>query len=229
MLDFLIILHTLMKYNREEHSLNVLGFQTTVVETKITLDKNQLNSIVVVDKNQFLGVIVKDDLFNEDHNSTLYDVRHLFRVLYLREDYSLFDYLRIISIYNMISIPVVDEDNMTLIDLINSEDILKKFHNTGLIVEGSTVLILKKFSKAFLYSEVFQIAEANAAKIFGSYINSSDEEETEIVLNIFHTGLNELLQSYRRYDYDIVSFHEEDLHHETLKANSDYFSKYLTV
>jgi hypothetical protein len=123
----------------------------------------------------------------------------------------------------------VVKEGMTFLGVINANAILTKFENTGLNVEGSTVLVIKKSSQTFSYAEVFQIAEANAAKIFGSYINNSDQTDTEIVLNIFHLGLNELLQSYRRYDYEIVSFHEEDLHHETLRANSDYFSKYLTV
>lgn len=218
-----------MKYNTKEHSTNVLSIQSSLADARATLDKYHLNNIVVVDENQFLGIITKDELLHAEENSVLDDVRHLLRPVYLREDYTLFDWLRITTTYNMINLPIVDEEDMSFIEVVNSKDILEKFDNTGLNVEGSTVLILKKSSKAFSYSEVFQIAEANAAKIFGSYINSSNEEETEIVLNIYHLGLNELLQSYRRYDYEVISFHEEDLHQETLKANSEYFSKYLTV
>ena len=48
-------------------------------------------------------------------------------------------------------------------------------------------------------------------------------------MKILHAGLNELLQSLRRYHYEILSYHDEDLHRETLEDNSDYLSKYLTV
>ena len=77
--------------------------------------------------------------------------------------------------------------------------------------------------------KVFQIIEAHGAKVLATFIGNSDESRTEIVLKIIHTGLNELLQSFRRYDYEIISYHDEDLHHETLKDNSEYLSKYLTV
>jgi len=218
-----------MKYNQEEYPNNVLSIQSSLVEAKATIEKYHLNNIIIVDDNQFLGIITAAELYNADDASFLGDLRHLLRPVYLREDYTLFDWLRLTSAYDMINLPIVDEEDMSFMKMVNYQDILKKFDNTGLNLEGSTVLVLKKSSKAFSYSEVFQVAEANAAKIFGSYIDSSNEDETKIVLNIYHLGLNELLQSYRRYDYEVISFHEEDLHHETLKANSEYFSKYLTV
>jgi len=218
-----------MTNNLEEHNASILNGNSTVVNAKTVLMEKQLSNIVVVEENKFIGIITKDDLMKADDNSVLNEIKHLLKPVFLRENFTLFDWLKITLTFDISVFPIVAEDEKTLVSLIDTKHILKKFEQTGLNVEGSIVLILKKTSIAFSYSEVFQIAEANNAKIFGSYINTSDEEETEIVLNLYHMGLNELLQSYRRYEYDIISYHLEDLHQETIKANSEYFSKYLTV
>jgi len=218
-----------MTNNLEEHNASILNVNSTVVNAKTVLMEKQFANIVVVEENKFIGIITKDDLMKADDNSVLNEIKHLLKPVFLRENFTLFDWLKITSTFDISVFPFVAEDEKTLVSLIDTKHILKKFKQTGLNVEGSIVLILKKTSIAFSYSEVFQIAEANNAKIFGSYINTSDEEETEIVLNLYHMGLNELLQSYRRYEYDIISYHVEDLHQETIKANSEYFSKYLTV
>lgn len=218
-----------MKYTKEHFSQYTLDIQSTVLEAKSIFDKNQATDIIVLDDKKFVGLLSLNVISSVDETSTLSDVAHLMKSIFLRENFSLFDWLKLSSIYKTSFLPLVSEDDMIFIGMLSPDDILEKFENTGLNVENSTVLVIKKSSKAFSYSQVFQIAEANAAKIFGSYIHSSDVEETEIVLSIYHMGLNELLQSYRRYDYEIVSYHEEDLHHETLKANSEYFSKYITV
>ena len=96
-------------------------------------------------------------------------------------------------------------------------------------MESSTILVIQKDSDKFSYSEVFHVVETNGAKVLATFIANSNKSKTEVILKIIHTGLNELLQSFRRYDFEIVSFHEEDLHNETLKDNSEYLSKYLTV
>jgi len=218
-----------MKNNLKEHNVNIINVNSTIVDAKTKLEQEQFNNFIIEDKSNFIGIIFRADLLNTDENLTFDDIRGKLHQVFLRENFTLFDWLKIISNFNISIFPIVADDEKTLIGSIDTKSVLKKFEHTGLNVESSIVLILSKASIEFSYSEVFQIAEANNAKIFGSYISNSNEEETEIVLNLYHMGLNELLQSYRRYEYDIISYHVEDLHYETIKANSEYFSKYLTV
>jgi hypothetical protein len=51
----------------------------------------------------------------------------------------------------------------------------------------------------------------------------------QVTLKIGNTGLNETIQTFRRYSYTIVSGHEEDSYIESLKERSDYLSKYLSI
>ncbi len=41
--------------------------------------------------------------------------------------------------------------------------------------------------------------------------------------------MNEIIQSFRRYDYEIISEHFEDNYINTLKERSDYLDKYLNI
>ena len=50
-----------------------------------------------------------------------------------------------------------------------------------------------------------------------------------ITLKISTTSLNEIIQSFRRYSYNIVSGHEDDSYLETLKRRSQYLDKYLNM
>ena len=41
--------------------------------------------------------------------------------------------------------------------------------------------------------------------------------------------INEIIQSFRRYDYQVLSQHKEDYFLEDLKDRSDYLQKYLNI
>ena len=51
----------------------------------------------------------------------------------------------------------------------------------------------------------------------------------QITLKIGNTSLNEIIQTFRRYSYNIVSGHEEDSYIESLKERSQYLDKYLNM
>lgn len=229
MLNFLIILHSIMKYNSPTSTPSTLGINQKVSEAKNLFNQQDTKVALVLDAQTFKGLLFEEDLENLDDDLTLNDIESILKLVYLTSNFSIFDWFKIRSLYDIDNIPLIDDKDFSYLNSIGYEDFIEKFRETGLNVELSSILILKKPTSEFKYSEVFQIAEANGAKIFGSYINFSDQDETEIILNLHHTGLNELLQSYRRYGFDVVSFHDEDLHHETIKTNSEYFSKYLTV
>jgi hypothetical protein len=40
-------------------------------------------------------------------------------------------------------------------------------------------------------------------------------------------AINEIIQSFRRYNYEIISEHQEDNYINSLKERSDYLDKYL--
>ena len=54
-----------------------------------------------------------------------------------------------------------------------------------------------------------------------------ENDKVQITVKIGNAALNDVLQSFRRYGYNIVSGIEEDSYIESLKERSDYLKKYL--
>ena len=41
--------------------------------------------------------------------------------------------------------------------------------------------------------------------------------------------INEIIQTFRRYNYSVLSLHEDDFYLQDLKDRSDYLQKYLDM
>ena len=125
-------------------------------------------------------------------------------------------------------IPVLDELN-NYIGYYELEDLIKVFNETPFLKELGGIIIIEKPINGYSFSQISQIVEGNNAKILGAYISSSDAEKVQITLKIAEGSLNEIIQTFRRYEYEIISEHQEDDYLKTLKERSDYLDKYLNI
>ena len=89
------------------------------------------------------------------------------------------------------------------------------------------IIVIEKGQNDFSFSEVSQIVESNNAKLLGAFISKVEKDVVQITLKISYVGLNDILQSFRRYSYNIVSGHDDDQFLNNLKDRSDYLNKYL--
>ena len=78
-------------------------------------------------------------------------------------------------------------------------------------------------------SEVAQIVESNNGTLLGSYISNNFGDKTELTLKISSQEINEIIQSFRRYNYTIITEHQDDFYLEELKNRSDYLQKFLNT
>ena len=81
----------------------------------------------------------------------------------------------------------------------------------------------------YSFSEISQIVESNNAKLLGAFISNMHSDLVQITIKIGYTSLNDVIQTFRRYSYNIVSGHEEDTFIENLKDRSKYLDKYLNM
>jgi hypothetical protein len=206
-----------------------LDINVDVAKAKAVFSELNTNALPVVEEKAFKGMLFLSAIEDFDNSKPLRLLTHLFQDISLKNGYTFFDWFKMCSTYDVTQIPLVNPKGFHFEGNVGLKEILEIYKNSSLTLELSTILVVEKDSETFAYSQVFQIVEAHGAKVLATFIGNSNKETTEVVLKILHTGLNELLQSFRRYDYDIISYHDEDLHHETLKDNSEYLSKYLTV
>jgi hypothetical protein len=71
--------------------------------------------------------------------------------------------------------------------------------------------------------------ESNGVKILGFYISERSNGFTQVTLKVASDEINEIMQTFRRYDYKIISNHDNDIYLEDLKNRSDYLQKYLEM
>ena len=78
-------------------------------------------------------------------------------------------------------------------------------------------------------SQITQIVESNNGKLLGLFVSEADTQSVQITIKIALGGMNDIIQTFRRYNYEIVSEHHEDNYLNNLKERSDYLDKYLNI
>lgn len=125
-------------------------------------------------------------------------------------------------------IPILDENNI-YVGYYEMEDIMRFFQETPFLKEQGGIIIVQKGLLDYSMSEVTQIVESNNGKILGCFISEADVENVQITVKIGLGAMNEIIQTYRRYGYEIISEHQEDTYINSLKERSDYLDKYLNI
>ena len=52
---------------------------------------------------------------------------------------------------------------------------------------------------------------------------------TQATIKISSDDINEIIQTFRRYNYIVMSLHKDDFYLQDLKDRSDYLQKYLDM
>ena len=124
--------------------------------------------------------------------------------------------------------PVLSEQNKYL-GYYELNDVISLFNESPFFSEVGGVLVIEKGVNDYSFSEISQIVESNDGKLLGAFISKMNSDLVQVTLKIGNTGLNEIIQTFRRYSYNIISGHEEDSYIESLKERSDYLNKYLDM
>jgi hypothetical protein len=139
----------------------------------------------------------------------------------------LLDVLGVFASNNTNLIPVTNNNDYVGYYEIN--DILQLINDTPFLKSEGVVILLEKETGGYSFSEICQIAESNNAKIVGLFVSESNATTVKITVKINSNEINEILQSFRRYNYTILSSHKEDFFIEDLKERSNYLQKYLNI
>jgi hypothetical protein len=124
--------------------------------------------------------------------------------------------------------PVLDE-NKKYLGYYELNDIMEYFIDAPFLYESGNVIVVSKGTTDYSFSEISQIVESNDAKIYGSFISAHRDHLTEITVKVNGTNLNGVLQTFRRYGYEVISSMEDDTYLDALKERSDYLDKYLNI
>ncbi|MGB5363800.1 MAG: CBS domain-containing protein [Aureibaculum sp.] len=183
----------------------------------------------VVDKRTLIGLVAKSDIQTiEDDNKLISDFSYLFSSFFTYDNSNWFELLKLFALNDATIIPVLNK-NLKYLGYYELTDIMHIFNNTPFLNNTGATLVVSKGVQDFSFSEIAQIVESNNGKLLGAFIAKMDKETVEIVVKLIDQDLNNTIQSFRRYNYSILSSFHIDEYLTTLKERSDYLQKYLNI
>ena len=208
------------------NDLNPVNLNDTVGDVKMMFSQLTYSHIPVKNGDIYVGCISETDAHCFESQKILLDINYALEGFYVRNTTNWLDVLEAFAQNDSNVMPVLDTNNNYL-GYYELNDIIQLFNETPFFAESGGIIIVEKGVFDYSFSEVCQIIESNNAKIFGALISKMENDKVQITVKIGNAALNDVLQSFRRYGYNIVSGIEEDSYIENLKERSDYLKKYL--
>ncbi|HIB37900.1 CBS domain-containing protein [Mesonia sp.] len=218
--------------NITHYIINDVSIQSTeqnIEEFKKLFNELTYSHIPVERNGIFVGCIAENDVRCFDKNKPLSDYEYSLETFFVRESDNWLDILESFTKNNTNLMPVLaDEDNKYL-GYLEISDVLAFLSETPFMDSPGAIVVVEKGLKDYSFSEISQIIESNEGKVLGAFISNINNDVAEITIKIGLLGLNEIIQTFRRYSYKVVSTHQEDVFLKNLKERSDYLDKYLNI
>ncbi|MES2746842.1 MAG: CBS domain-containing protein [Bacteroidota bacterium] len=176
----------------------------------------------------YVGSIAADDVETFDSDKKVTDYNYALEGIFARKNMIWLDVLEVFAKNHTNIVPVLDENNLYL-GYYELEDIVKFFHETPFLKEQGGIIVVQKNIADYSMSQITQIVESNNGKLLGLFVSEADIEKIQITIKIAMGGMNDIIQSFRRYNYEIISEHHEDNYLNSLKERSEYLDKYLNI
>ncbi len=184
--------------------------------------------VAILEDNRFLGVLDENDLEIYKNDQKIENYRHSLEAFFVMHDTLWFDVLEVFAKNEANILPVLSAEHAVL-GYYDLTDVVSVFIETPFFKDPGGIIVLAKGIKDYSFSEISQIVESSGARMIGGFISEIRNEIIQITIKIGAADLNDVLQTFRRYNYTVLFGHEDDQFLEDLKQRSDYLDKYLNV
>jgi len=211
------------------NDIKPLHLTDKISEAQMMFNQLTYSHIPVLDAdNAYMGCIMDADAHCFDTSKDLLEYSYAIEGFFVKEDTVWLNVLEAFAQNSSNIMPVLSTDNRYL-GYYELNDVINLFNETPFFAENGGILIVEKGFNDYSFSEVSQIVESNNGKLLGVFISKIENDLVQLTLKVNGTDLNEILQGFRRYSYNIISGHDDDAFTETLKERSDYLKKYLDI
>jgi len=182
----------------------------------------------VLDNGVYIGSISANDAETFESNRPIVDYRYALEGFFVRPKMNWLDVLEVFARNNSNIVPILDENNK-YVGYYDITDIIKFLNETPFLKESGGIIVVEKPVADYSMSQITQIVESNNGKLLGVFVSQADAEKVQITIKTTLGSMNEIIQSFRRYNYEIISEHQEDDYLNTLKERSEYLDRYLNI
>lgn len=182
----------------------------------------------LLDNGVYLGCISAVDSETFESGKSLHDYRYAFEGFFVRDTMIWLDVLEVFARNNANVVPILDVNNR-YIGYYEITDIIKFLNETPFLKETGGIIVVEKPAADYSMSQITQIVESNNGKLLGVFVSEANGEKVQVTIKTTLGSVNEIIQTFRRYNYEIVSEHNEDNYLNNLKERSEYLDKYLNM
>ena len=200
----------------------------TIAEVQDFFAENNFSHFPVIEDGIYIGSIAAEDVEAFDTDKNLSHYRYTLEGFFARKNMIWMDVLEVFAKNHSDIIPVLDENNKYS-GYYEVADIIKFFNETPFLKEQGGIIIIEKSIIDYSMGQIVQIVESNNGKILGTFVSNTTVDTIQVTIKIALGSMNEIIQTFRRYDYEIISEHQEDNYLNGLKERSDYLDRYLNI
>lgn len=206
-----------------------LSLSSTVKSALKVCENYPISHIPVIENGLLIGCFAESDIRTiENLNRELREYLYVLQHFSTDEKATLLELLSLFADNDCNLIPVLDK-NKKYIGYYDLADVLDVFADSPFLHRDNENLVVEKVKTDFSMSQVAQIVESNGAKLLGMYISAENVDTIQITLKIASEEMNEIIQTFRRYDYHVITQHVDDEYLEELRERADYFNRYLNI
>lgn len=201
---------------------------TPLADVQDFFEQHLFSHFPVTDGTVYLGTISAEDAETFEAEKKLLDYRYALEGFYVRTDMIWLDVMEVLARNQADVVAILDAQN-TYQGYYHVSDIVKFFYDTPFLKELGGIIVVQKPIKEYTISQVAQIVESNNNKILGVFVSQADTENVQITIKMALGSFNEIIQTFRRFNYEIISKHDEDAYLLNLRERSEYLDKYLNI
>ena len=200
----------------------------SVSEIQYFFGDSTYSHFAIMEQEVYIGCLSAVDAETFDASKTIAEYKYALEGFFVRENMSWLDVLEVFAQNNTNFVPILNESN-SYIGYYEITDVIKFLNETPFLKETGGIIVVQKPIADYSMSQITQIVESNNCKLLGVFVSEATVDMIQITIKITLGGMNDIIQTFRRYNYEIISEHQEDNYLNNLKERSEYLDKYLNI
>lgn len=194
------------------------------------MEEFKVTHIPVVNNVDFLGLISEEDILSHNKPDDPIGIHNLSTVSQFVYDYQhIFDVITIFSGQKLTLLPVLNKQNQYL-GVITLTDLIQRFSEISSIQNPGGIIILEINVNDYSLVEIAGIVESNGSKIINMFVSPhNDSTKIELTIKINKTDIYPILQTFERYNYNVLASYSESEINDNLKERYDLLMNYLNI
>jgi Mg/Co/Ni transporter MgtE len=210
------------------NDIGIFNINDRIRDLQVIFNEINYTHLPVENEGVYLGSISEADVRSFEADKTIAEYQYTLSGFFAREDDHWLETLQTFARNQSNILPVLSVENKYL-GYLELNDILNCFNETSFLNETGGIIVLEKGMRDYSFSEIGQIIESHNAMLLGMFVSSKENDLTRITIKLSSSGINEILQTFRRYGYSVISEHQEDSFKRNLEDRSQYLDKYLNI